>query len=131
MALRAQRGGDRTYAVVGALHRRRDAPAKSQRFEPDPKGALLREHKSRCELIGPAREVFDYPVDGIAAPTLRALAQDAMRRYPEAFGGTGNFRAALARGKREADLANPRSVVLREAVEQAAWSPRVSAVKAR
>ena len=58
-------------------------------------------------------------VDGVAPETLRALARDAVNSYSAAFGGEAKLLAALARGKREADLANPRSAILREAVEQA------------
>jgi hypothetical protein len=108
-----------SYAVVGGLYERRDPPNGEKRFEPDPKGVLLRERDSKCDLTGPAREVFDYPVDGVASETLRALARDAVNRYSAAFGGEAKLLAALARGKRKADLANPRSAILREAVEQA------------
>lgn len=68
-----------TYTLIGGLYERREASAKGEkRFETDPKGVLLREHESKCELIGPAREVFEYPVDGVTAGTLRALARDAV-----------------------------------------------------
>ena len=53
-----------TYMVLGGLYERREAPAKGEkRFETDPKGVLLREQESKCELLGPAREVFEYPVE--------------------------------------------------------------------
>lgn len=110
-----------TYTVLGGLYERRAPPAKGEgRFETDPKGVLLREHDSRCELIGPAREVFEYPVDGITAETLRALARDAVSRYATAFGGRPKFLTALARARKQADLANARAAILREAVEQGA-----------
>jgi len=108
-----------TYLVLGGLYERREPPAKGEkRFEFDPKGVLLREHEGRCDLIGPAREVFEYPVDGVAPGTLQALARDAARRYAEAFGDKQKFLAALARAKKQADLDNPRASILREAVEQ-------------
>jgi len=108
-----------TYLVLGGLYERREAPAKGEkRFEFDPKGVLLREQEGKCDLIGPAREVFEYPVDGVTSATLEALARDAVRRYADAFGGTRPFLAALARAKKQADLDNPRASILREAVAQ-------------
>jgi hypothetical protein len=108
-----------TYLVLGGLYERREPPAKGEkRFELDPKGVLLREHEGKCDLIGPAREVFEYPVDGVAGATLEALAHDAVRRYAEAFGGKQRFLAALARSKKQADLGNPRASILRAAVKQ-------------
>ncbi len=107
-----------TYTVIGGLYERREAPAKGEkRFEADPKGVLLREQDSTCELIGPAREMFEYPVDGVTAETLQALARDAVGRYAAAFGGGPKFLAALAREKKRADLANPRAAILREAMQ--------------
>lgn len=108
-----------TYLVLGGLYERRAPPAKGEKhFELDPKGVLLREHEGKCDLIGPAREVFEYPVDGVASAALEALARDAVRRYADAFGGKQPFRAALARAKKQADLDNPRASILRAAVEQ-------------
>jgi len=105
--------------VLGGLYERRGPPAKGEkRFELDPKGVLLREQEGKCDLVGPAREVFEYPVDGVTGATLEALARDAVRRYAEAFGGKQPFLAALARAKKQADLDNPRASVLRAAVEQ-------------
>jgi len=109
------------YLVLGGLYERREPPAKCEkRFEFDPKGVLLREHEGQCELIGPAREVFEYPVDGVTSATLQALGRDAVRRYADAFGGKPKFLAALTRAKRKADLDNPRASILREAVKQLA-----------
>lgn len=108
-----------TYLVLGGLYERRESPAKGERrLELDPKGVLLRDHEGKCDLIGPAREVFEYPVDGVTSATLQALARDAVRRYAEAFGGKQPFLAALARSKKQADLDNPRASILRAAVEQ-------------
>ncbi len=108
-----------TYVVLGGLYERRAPPAKGEkRFEADPKGVLLREHESKCELIGPAREVFEYPEDGVTAETLRSLARDAVARYATAFGGRPEFLAALAGAKKRADLTNARATILREAVQQ-------------
>ena len=108
-----------TYMVLGGLYERRAPPARGEtRFETDPKGVLLREHESKCELLGPAREVFEYPVDGVTAETLRALARDAVARYATAFGGSPRFLAALARAKKRADLTNARAAILREAVQR-------------
>jgi hypothetical protein len=108
-----------TYMVLGGLYEWREAPAKGEkRFETDPKGVLLREQESKCELLGPAREVFEYPVDGVTAETLRSLARDAVARYAAAFGGGPKFLAALGRAKKQADLANAHAGVLREAVRQ-------------
>ena len=108
-----------TYVVLGGLYERRPPPARGEkRFETDPKGILLREHDSKCELLGPAREVFEYPVDGVTAQTLRALARDAVARYATAFGGGPKFLSALARTKKRADLGNTRATILREAVDQ-------------
>jgi hypothetical protein len=104
--------------VLGGLYERRAPPAKEEkRFETDPKGVLLREHESKCELIGPAREVFEYPVDGVTAETLRALARDAVARYATAFGGSPRFLAALARAQKRADLTNARATIQREVVQ--------------
>jgi hypothetical protein len=107
-----------TYMVLGGLYERRAPPAKEEkRFETDPKGVLLREHESKCELLGPAREVFEYPADGVTTETLRALARDAVARYTTAFGGGPSLLAALARAKKRADLTNARAAILREAIQ--------------
>lgn len=107
-----------SYMVLGGLYERHEVPAKGEkRFETDPKGVLLREHESKCELLGPAREVFEYPVDGVTTETLRALARDAVARYATAYGGRPRFLAALARAKKRADLTNARATILREAVQ--------------
>jgi hypothetical protein len=114
-------GSSGTYLVLGGLYERRESPAKGEkRFESDPKGVFLREREGRCDLIGPAREVFEYPLDGVTPETLQALARDAARRYADAFSGKQKFLSALARGKKQADLDNPRSSILREAVEELA-----------
>jgi hypothetical protein len=108
-----------TYMALGGLYERRAPPAKGEkRFETDPKGVVLREHESKCELLGPAREVFEYPTDGVMVETLRALARDAVARYATAFGGSPKFLATLARAKKRADLTNARATILREAVQQ-------------
>ena len=107
-----------TYVVLGGFFERRDS-AQLQLLT-DPKGVLLRDRGSECELIGPAREVFDYRADGITPEILHALAGDAATRYAQAFGGRDKFLAVLARNKKKADLANPRSMILREAVQQRA-----------
>ncbi len=107
-----------TYMVVGGLYERRKPPAKRGRYRTDPNGVLLREHDRECDLIGPAREVFEYPAE-VTAATLQALARDAVRRYAAAFGGQARFLAMLARHKKRADLSNPRSGILRDAIRQA------------
>ena len=105
--------------VLGGLYERREAPAKGEkRFETDPKGVLLREQESKCELLGPAREVFEYPVNGVSTETLRVLARDAVARYATAFGSGAKFLAALKRAKKHAELADVRAAILREAVQQ-------------
>lgn len=107
-----------TYMVVGGLYERQEPPAqRAARYQTDPNGVLLREHDRKCELIGPAREAFEYPVD-VTTATLQALARDAVRRYAAAFGGHARFLAMLARHKKRADLANPRSAILRDAIRQ-------------
>jgi hypothetical protein len=101
------------FTVIGGYYVRRDAGSGDKAVETDDRGAVIQQTATECKLIGPAREVFDYPTE-IAVPTLEALARDAAARFVRAYGGNQKFLAALSRQK--VNLNDPRSRVLREAV---------------
>lgn len=106
---------DGTYLVVGGFYASRPpAPAK---LTTDPKGAIIEITSSGCTLIGPAREVFQYP-EGLVPPTvLNALAADLVRRYRAAFGGTKALQAALT--AQHIQLTGSRDAILRDALAAA------------
>lgn len=102
------------YTIVGGYYVRRAAKAGEEAVETDDLGAVIRETAGACRLIGPAREVFDYPID-IGPSTLALLARDAVARQIRAHGDKQKFLAALSRQKADLDQAP----ALREAVDAA------------
>lgn len=101
-----------TFLVIGGFYASRPpAPAK---LEIDPKGAVTEITASGCKLLGPAREVFQYPEGLVAAPVLKALAFDLVRRYRNAFGGAVALQTVLRNQK--VHLTDPRDAVLRDAL---------------
>ena len=107
----AQDTGGQYYIVGGFYAAQPGAPAK---LMTDPKGAVVELTQSGCSLVGPAREVLQYPDQLVAPPVLRALVTDLVRRYRTAFGGPDALRAALR--DQHAVLTGPRDAMLREAL---------------
>jgi hypothetical protein len=109
----AQASGQNTqYLVVGGFYvKRRSPPAK---LETDPKGAILQVSDSGCTLLGPAREVLQYPEGLVASPVLTALAADLVKRYRSAFGGRAALQAQLE--EQHASPVFPRDALLRDAL---------------
>jgi hypothetical protein len=106
------------YDVLGGFYVKRGTiPSGEPKLEADPSGVMLRRNAAGCELIGPARESFDYKPQDVSPETLRALAADAVKRYAQAFGGLDNFVGQLKRQKVRLD--NPRSQILNEAITTA------------
>lgn len=97
-----------TVTIVGGTYVPKP-PAQAAPL-PDPKGAVIETSPGRCTLLGPAREVLQYPEDLIAPPVLHALIGDLVARYRAAFGGAAALRTVLRRqhalptGRRDADL---------------------------
>jgi hypothetical protein len=83
--------------------------------ESDPKGVIAHLIGQQCELIGPAYEVLLFSQDELGAPAVRALANDAVRRYATAFGSPNAFRAALR--QQGVKLDHPKAGVLRDAIK--------------
>jgi len=84
---------DGTYLVIGGFYAAKPpAPAK---LETDPMGAVIETTTSGCMLLGPAREVFQYPEGLIPTPVLQELAHDLVHRYRAAFGGAAALQTAL------------------------------------
>lgn len=109
------------YYVLGGFYVRRAPPAKRESLEVDPMGAVVDLHGNQCELLGPAREVFDSRPDELPAASLELLAADLVERYARAFGG----RAALvAELKRQRVEPGPKSTVLRQALQASAPAGR-------
>jgi hypothetical protein len=100
------------YLVVGGFYVNR--PPAPARLETDPKGAILQTSASGCTLLGPAREVFQFPEGLVAKPVLTALAADLVRRYRAAFGGRAAMQAQLE--AQHASPADPRDALLRDAL---------------
>jgi len=104
-----------TYVVIGGFYVKREGTGNaSPAIEADPVGAVIRLKGKQCELIGPAREVFDYPSSEIGARVLKGLANDAVCRYIRAFGGKREFLDAIERQHIRFD--DPHSTILKEAV---------------
>ncbi len=105
---------DSSYMVLGGLFVRREGTRK---VSPDHNGVMLRRTGQKCELLGPAREMFEFGEVEVGRATLASIARDAVSRYTRAFRGVDKFRAALHR--QHVDLGNPRSVILKDAVASA------------
>jgi hypothetical protein len=103
---------DRDDIVIGGFYAAR--PPAAPMLETDPKGAVIETTPTGCTLLGPAREVFQYPEGLIAQPALRALAADLVRRYRAAFGGNKALTEALRR--QHVIPTAPRDAILREAL---------------
>ena len=101
------------FLVVGGFYVRRHGSA-TMPVEYDTPGAVVHLRGDHCELIGPAREVFDYAPEGISKPELADLAKDASCRYARAFGGSAKFAAALQ--QQHISLDGPRSGLLKQVV---------------
>jgi hypothetical protein len=106
------RSGTKTFFIVGGFYVAR-APAPP-RLETDPKGAIIEIDAARCRLLGPAREVLQYPEDLLPLPVLHALDANLVRRYRAAFGGAAALHAALQ--AQHAMPEGPRDTALREAL---------------
>jgi hypothetical protein len=83
----------KTYLIVGGFYASR--PPAPPKLETDPKGAIIEFDAVSCTLLGPAREVLQYPDDLLTQTVLRALVADLVRRYRTAFGGKVALDAAL------------------------------------
>jgi hypothetical protein len=106
------RGPEGIYTVVGGFYAARaGSPAK---LMPDPKGALIERTASTCMLLGPAREVLQYPEQLLSPSTLHTLVADLVRRYRVAFGGSAALQATLR--DQHATLTDPRDTPLRDAL---------------
>ncbi len=110
---------DGTYFVIGGFYAAQPpAPAK---LETDPKGAVIEMNASGCTLLGPAREVFQYPEGMITPSVLNALATDLVGRYRAAFGGAAALQAALR--AQHAEPTGPRDAILRDALASTPRAP--------
>jgi hypothetical protein len=103
---------DTNYLVVGGFYAAR--PPAPQQLETDPTGAVIETTAAGCTLLGPAREVLQYPEGLITQPVLRSLATDLVRRYRAAFGGSKALQAVLA--AQHATPSGPRDGLLRDAL---------------
>jgi len=103
---------DGTFLVIGGFYGAR--PPAPARFETDPKGAVAKINATGCTLLGPAREVFQYPEGLISPPVLKSLAVDLVRRYRTAFGGAEALQVALR--TQHVQLTDPRDAILRDAL---------------
>ncbi len=102
------------YLVIGGYYTTRDSAPAPPRYESDSAGALIQLTRTSCKLIGPAREVFDYPPAEIAPAVLRSLAADAVCRYADAFGSRQKFLNELQ--KQGVKLSRMRSSELKKAI---------------
>ncbi|MGB6945083.1 MAG: hypothetical protein WBE37_21980 [Bryobacteraceae bacterium] len=106
------------YAVIGGYFVKRAAQGRATpEIEIDKSGAVVRVSNGRCDLIGAARDVFDYPPEGLQASLLKDLAKDAVCRYSRAFGGHEKFVATLRR--QGVVLTVPPSSILKDAIADA------------
>lgn len=89
----AQEGGHRYVALGGFLMPRGGVG----QVETDLRGAVVDMSPAGCELLGPARRVFDAPPPGLPASALEQLANDLARRYAQAFGSADGLQAVMRR----------------------------------
>ncbi|WP_066339878.1 hypothetical protein [Azohydromonas lata] len=90
----AQEGGHRYVALGGFLMPRGGGAAQ---VETDLRGAVVDMTSAGCELLGPARRVFDAPPPALPAAALEQLAADLARRYAQAFGSADGLQAVMRR----------------------------------
>ena len=108
-------GADDQYLVVGGFYLKRGSKQETNlAIEADSVGAVIHLKNNHCELIGPAREVFDYRPEEIATTKLKELARDAVCRYSRAFGSKPKFVDTMRRQYVQLDPV--KSPVLQEAV---------------
>jgi hypothetical protein len=107
------------FLVIGGFYVERHGSTKPV-LQADTPGAVIHIRGGHCELIGSAREVFDYRPDGISMSELTELAKDVSCRYIHAFGSKSKFLDAMR--KQGVSLNCPLSVILKDAVSQ---SPEV------
>lgn len=105
---------DSSYIVLGGLFVKRNGIRKAS---PDRNGVMLRLTGQKCELLGPAREMFEFGDAEVGRATLTRIAYDAVSRYTRAFRGVDRFRAAFQR--QHIDLGKSGSLILRDAVASA------------
>jgi hypothetical protein len=105
---------DGKYLVLGGFFIRRHADKSLPALQTDRNGVLLRVNNSACTLLGPARDIFDYPPPDMNTAILKTLAADAADRYVTAFGSKNDFLNALSR--RKESRSNSRSRILENAV---------------
>jgi hypothetical protein len=98
------------FAVIGGYLVKRSGSS----IEADRVGAVVRILNGRCDLMGAARDVFEYPPHEIATTKLRELASDAVCRYSQAFGDYRKFISEMRRQR--IATATIRSAVLRNAI---------------
>ena len=98
------------YAVIGGYLVKRSGSS----IETDKVGAVIRILNGRCDLMGAARDVFDYPPHEIATSKLHELATDAVCRYSQAFGDYRKFIGEMRRQR--IATSTIRSAVLRNAI---------------
>lgn len=113
-----------SYYVMGGLYLRRPgAPRELPRSQVDTQGAVLDIHEGRCDLLGPAREVFDSRPREMPPAALDRLADDLLARYITAFGGHDGLRKAM---RRQGVHPNAMQGALPEAFKRAGWRDQVS-----
>jgi len=101
------------FTVIGGYFVKRSGETEeSASVEPDKSGAVVRLTDGHCDLIGAARDVFDYPPADMPAAKLKELANDAVCRYSRAFGAYQKLIAAL---KRQHIESSSLSLILKDA----------------
>jgi hypothetical protein len=106
----ATEGG--SLLIVGGLYRPR--PGVDGKPMTDPKGAVIDLKGKNCTLLGPAREVLDYPEQLISPAMLDRLDNDLVHRYRAAWGGAATLIAALR--EQHVTLDAPPDRMLRDAL---------------
>ena len=102
------------YFVVGGFFvKQRAARQKSDTWMTDPSGAIVRVTNSQCELVGAARDVFDYPPPELPNSVLQTLAKDAACKYSHEYGGEHQLRNQMR--KHKIDISAIESRALKEA----------------
>ena len=69
---------------------------RNKALSTDELGALVVLGDGKCVLVGPAKESLAYAEGVLSTEEYQALANDAARRYREAFGGTAPVSMALS-----------------------------------
>ena len=106
------KAADGDYLVLSGFFK----PGPGVQRDPDVSGSLVRIAGPKCAVVGTPEVVLGGKGNEVAPATLAALADDAARRFAQAFGGHRQLRAALQAQHVDLNTVPP---LLKQALERA------------